>query len=397
MPGQAQVYQVCGCASDWLHLKGKGMMGQPKIVLMPGDGIGQDVMDAAHLVLDSLNLNAEYQYADIGWKFWCEEGDALPERTIAALKGATCALLGAITSKPIAESQQELRTELQGQNLCYRSPILRMRQMFDLYIGLRPCIAFPGNPLNYREGLDLTVFRENTEGLYTGIEFYPLPDDLRLAMKCYHSGIQRFNKIPGDEIALSLRIITAKAAQRIVKAAFTYAARYGYSKVTLVEKANVLRETSGLMIREALRVANDFPGVELEITNIDAQMMWLLKQPQNYGVLLTSNLFGDILSDLCAQLVGGLGFSPSGNIGDGFAIFEPSHGSAPKYAGQYVANPIAMILSVAMMLEWLNLSDKAKAVRRAVGEVIADKRLLTHDMGGDAKTLEIAREVAVRL
>jgi isocitrate/isopropylmalate dehydrogenase len=372
-------------------------MAQQRIVLMPGDGIGKEVMEAAQLVLDVLDLDAEYQYADVGWKFWCEEGDALPERTIAVLKGATCALFGAITSKPDAEARQELRSDLRDRGLIYRSPILRLRQMFDLYISLRPCVAFPGNPLNYRENIDLIVFRENTEGLYTGIEFHPITDDLLQTMARHHPGMRRFENIPGKEIALSLRVITAKGARRIAKAAFEYAARQGRTKVTLVEKANVLRETSGLMIREARRVAADYPGVELEVTNIDAQMMWLLKQPQDYGVMLTSNLFGDILSDLCAQLVGGLGFTPSGNIGDGFAIFEPSHGSAPKYAGRYVANPIAMILTVAMMLDWLNQTDKAKAVRCAVGEVIAEGRLRTRDMGGSAGTLEIAREVAGRL
>jgi 3-isopropylmalate dehydrogenase len=151
------------------------------------------------------------------------------------------------------------------------------------------------------------------------------------------------------------------------------------------------------MYREAEKVAAEFPEIDLEVTNIDAQVMWLVKKPEHYGVLVTSNLFGDILSDLCAQLVGGLGFTPSGNIGERFAVFEPSHGSAPKYAGQYVANPMAMILSVAMMLDWLQEEAMAGQVRRAVGEVIAEGRCRTRDMGGDSKTMEVAREVARRL
>ncbi len=371
-------------------------MAKHRIVLMPGDGIGVDVMDAAKFILDALGLDAEYEYADIGWKFWCEEGDPLPLRTIEALKKSSCALFGAITSKTNAEAQKELASGLQGKGLVYRSPILSLRQLFDLYISLRPCLAFDGNPLNFKDGLDLIVFRENTEGLYSGIEFSPLADDLRSVISRRHPLMERFQGTPGEDIALSLRVITARGARRIARAAFQYAQRLGYPKVTLVEKANVLRETSGLMKREAEKVAADFPDIDLEMTNIDAQVMWLVKEPQNYGVMVTSNLFGDILSDLCAQLVGGLGFTPSGNIGDSFAIFEPCHGSAPKYAGQYVANPLAMILSVAMMLDWLKEKTMAATVRGAVGEVIADGRCRTRDMGGKSKTMEVAREVARR-
>ena len=372
-------------------------MSKRTIVSMPGDGIGVDVMDAAKLVLDALSLDAEYEYADIGWKFWCEEGDPLPQRTIKTLKKSTCALFGAITSKSKEEANKELRNGLQGKELIYRSPILSLRQLFDLYVSLRPCLSFAGNPLNYKGGLELIVFRENTEGLYSGLEFFPLTDDLRAAINHHNPRMEIFQDTPGEDIALSLRVITLKGAQRIARAAFQYAARFGYPKVTLVEKVNVLRETSGLMSREAIKVAADFPTVDLEITNIDAQVMWLVKAPENYGVMVTSNLFGDILSDLCAQLVGGLGFTPSGNIGDTFAIFEPSHGSAPKYAGQYVANPMAMILTVAMMLDWLKEGAMAKQVRRAVREMVAEGSYRTRDMGGESKTMDVAKEVARRL
>lgn len=372
-------------------------MAKYKIALMPGDGIGVDVMDAAKLVLDALSLDAEYEYADIGWKFWCEEGNPLPQRTIKTLRKSTCALFGAITSKNKEEAQKELKNGLQGQGLIYRSPILSLRELFDLYVSFRPCLAFAGNPLNYKDGLELIVFRENTEGLYSGLELFPLTDNLRAAINHHNPRMEIFQDTPGEDIALSLRVITVMGAQRIARAAFQYAARFGYPKVTLVEKANVLRETSGLMHREAIKVAADFPSVDLEITNIDAQVMWLVKAPENYGIMVTSNLFGDILSDLCAQLVGGLGFTPSGNIGDNFAIFEPSHGSAPKYSGQYVANPMAMILTVAMMLDWLKEGAMAKQVRRAVREMVAEGSHRTRDMGGESKTMDVAQEVARRL
>ncbi len=304
-----------------------------RIAWMPGDGIGVEVMQAARVVLDAIGLDAEYVQADIGWEFWCKEGDALPARTIEILKSTDCALFGAITSKPKEEADAELAPDLRGKGLVYRSPIVRLRQMFDLYTNLRPCKAYPGNPLNYRDDIDLVVFRENTEGLYSGVEFHPLPDKVRRALEESSRAMSAFTDIASDDIALSARIITRRGAERIVRRAFEYARQYGYPTVTLVEKPNVLRETSGLMTRVARQVAKDFPEVQLWEANIDAIMMWLVKNPQQYGVMVTSNLFGDVLSDLAAQLVGGLGFAASGNIGDDYAVFEPTHGSAPKYAG----------------------------------------------------------------
>jgi isocitrate/isopropylmalate dehydrogenase len=335
-------------------------MSKHRIALMPGDGIGVDVMEAARLVLDAFDLDGEYIAADIGWKFWCNEGNPLPQRTIDILETCTCALFGAITSKPKDEAAKELAPELQDKGLIYRSPIVRLRQMFDLYTNLRPCKAYPGNSLNYRDDIDLVVFRENTEGLYSGVEFYPLPDELRQKLTKYSPSMDGFKDVQADEIAVSLRVITKKGARRIIRQAFEYARKFGYPKVTLVEKPNVLRETSGLMTREARMVASDYREVELEETNIDAQAMWLVKNPQDYGVMVTSNLFGDILSDLAAQLVGGLGFAASGNIGDDFAVFEPTHGSAPKYAGTYTANPIAMLSATKLMLDYLGENEMAR-------------------------------------
>jgi isocitrate/isopropylmalate dehydrogenase len=372
-------------------------MAKYRIAWMPGDGIGVDVMDAAGIVLDRLNLDAEYVPADIGWVFWCQEGDALPQRTIDLLKTCTCGLFGAITSKPKEEAARELAPDLRGKVPEYRSPIVRLRQLFDLYTNLRPCKAYLGNPLNYREDIDLVVFRENTEGLYSGIEFHPLPDELRAAINEHNPSMARFNRVPSDEIAISLRVITKDGAHRIIKRAFEYAHAHGYPTVTLVEKPNILRETSGLMTREARSLAREYPDVELWETNIDAQMMWLLKNPQDYGVLVTSNMFGDILSDLCAQLVGGLGFASSGNIGESFAVFEPTHGSAPKYAGQHKVNPMAMLLATRLMLDWLGETEKAEVLEGAIAGVLSEGELRTYDMGGSNSTLEVAHAVAERV
>ncbi len=368
-----------------------------RIAIMPGDGIGKDVMDAAQIVLDKINLDAEYIPADIGWEFWRTEGDPLPQRTIETLKTCDCALFAAITSKPKDEAEAELIPELQGRGLTYRSPIVRLRQMFDLYVNLRPCKAFQGNPLNYRDDIDLVVFRENTQGLYAGVEFYPLPDEVRAVMKAHNPRMAAFDDVPGADIALSTRIFTREGCRRILRAAFEYAKEHGYPTVTVVEKPNVIRETSGLMVREARKMAAEYPGIELWETNVDAMAMWLVKNPQDYGVLVSSNMFGDIISDLAAQLVGGLGFASSGNIGDNFAVFEPTHGSAPKYAGQYKVNPTAMLLAVKLMLGWLGEKETAAALERAIADVIAEEKVRTYDMGGNNTTLEVAQAVAERL
>jgi 3-isopropylmalate dehydrogenase len=207
----------------------------------------------------------------------------------------------------------------------------------------------------------------------------------------------RFEKIPLEDIALSCRIFTRDACQSIVHDAFEYAKKTGRPSVTVVEKPNVIRETSGLMIREARKIARDYPDIELWETNVDAMCMWLIKNPQDYSVLVASNMFGDIISDLCAQLVGGLGFASSGNIGDDYALFEPTHGSAPKYAGQYKVNPMAMLQSTKLMLEWLGETSKASALETGIAAVLQQGKVRTYDMGGDATTLDVAQAVADRI
>jgi len=368
-----------------------------RIAWMPGDGIGVDVMDAARIVLDAMELDAAYVPADIGWEFWRTEGDALPQRTVDTLRHCDCALFAAITSKPKEEAEGDLVPGLQGKGLVYRSPIVRLRQLFDLYVNLRPCKAFKGNPLNFRDDLDLVVFRENTQGLYAGVEFHPLPQSVRSALEEASPRMAAFQDVDSADIALSMRIFTREGCRRIVRQAFEYARTHRYATVTLVEKPNVIRETSGLMVREARKIAGEYPEIELWETNVDAMAMWLVKNPQDYGVIVSSNMFGDIVSDLCAQLVGGLGFAASGNIGDKFAVFEPTHGSAPKYAGQYVVNPTAMLLAVKLMLDWLDEQDMATRLEQAIATVIADGQVRTYDLGGSDGTLDVARAVAAQL
>jgi isocitrate dehydrogenase (NAD+) len=369
-------------------------MARSKIAWLPGDGIGVEVMEAAKLVLDAVGFDAEYHPGDIGWDFWCREGDAFPGRTIELLRSVDAAMFGAITSKPVREAERELNPSLQGKDLVYRSPIVRMRQQFDLYVCLRPCKAYPMNPLNYKEGINLVVFRENTEDLYSGVEFQTVPDRLRDTLLELSPPFKPFAGLPAGEYALSCKINTKKGSERIIRAAFEFAKKFGRKKVTVVHKANVVRATDGLFLETARRVARDYPEIPMDDANIDAMTMWLLKNPFNYDVLVAPNLYGDIISDLCAQMVGGLGFGCSGNIGEKLAVFEPTHGSAPKHAGKQKANPIATILAAKMMLDWLGEADRAKAIEGAVADVVREGKVRTYDMGGDSGTLDVARAVA---
>lgn len=363
-------------------------MAKYKIAWLPGDGVGIDVCDAVKIVLDRIGLDAEYIHGDIGWEFWVKEGDALPQRTLDLLNSTDCAFFGAITSKPKKEAARELAPELQNKGLSYASPIVRMRQLLDLYICLRPCKAFIGNPLNYKEDVDLVVFRENTEGMYIGVEYDEVPQEMK--------SLPNMSKIP-DDAAISIRSISRKGSERIVRAAFEYAKKHNRKSVTAIHKANVVRATCGVFLEEARKVAQEYPTIQFNEANIDAMAMWLLKNPYNYDVIVTTNLFGDIISDLCAQMVGGLGFGCSGNIGTNYAVFEPTHGSAPKYAGQYKVNPIASIMAAKMMLDWLGETEKAKALEEAVAEVVKEGKTRTYDMGGSSSTLDMAHAIADKI
>lgn len=367
-------------------------MSKRVVVTMPGDGIGEVVLPEAVRVLDAVGFAAKYVHADIGWKFWCEEGEALPQRTVELLAEHKLGLFGAITSKPRNDAVAELSDDLKGRGLTYYSPIVRMRQVFDLDVCIRPCRSYRGNPLNFvrRAGdsveepqVDAVIFRQNTEGLYCGVEWTDPPLAVRNALET-HPKMAGFKDVPGEDLAVSCRIFTRRGCQRIVRAAFEYAQRFGYRSVTICEKPNVIRETSGMMEETAAEIGKEFPDIQRWSTNIDAQMMWLTKNPEDYGVIVAGNMFGDIVSDGFAGLVGGLGFACSANIGADVAVFEPTHGSAPKYEklSPSIVNPIAMILSAVMMLDHIGEADKAERIRTAIADVIAEGEVSTYDLLG---------------
>ncbi|MDD3124263.1 MAG: isocitrate/isopropylmalate dehydrogenase family protein [Candidatus Kapabacteria bacterium] len=368
-----------------------------KIAWLPGDGVGSEVLEATKIVLDKLNFSAEYIHGDIGWEFWCKEGDAFPQRTIDLLHNVDAAMFGAITSKPVKTAEQELVPELQGKGLVYRSPIVRMRQTFDLYNCLRPCKAYPGNPLNYKDDIDIVMFRENTEDMYCGVEFNTVPEKLSATLKELSKPFAKYADMKGEDFAVSCKINTRKGCERIARAAFEFAKEHNRKKVTIVHKANVVRATDGMFLEICNQVAQEYPTIKVDNANVDAMTMWLLKNPDNYDVLVAPNLYGDIVSDLAAQMVGGLGFGCSGNIGDKLGVFEPSHGSAPKYTGLYKVNPIATILAAKMMLDWLGETELADKIENATAKVIREGKVRTYDMGGTSTTLEMGQAIADNL
>jgi isocitrate dehydrogenase (NAD+) len=364
------------------------------IVALPGDGIGVVVLNEALRVLKAAGFEAEYVFGDIGWDFWCREGNPLPQRTLDLIEKHKIALFGAITSKPNDEAKAELNPELQGKGYTYSSPIVGLRQHFDLDICVRPCKSYKGNPLNFvRRGkdntidepfVDVVIFRQNTECLYAGVEWTNPPKQVYDAFMTHKKFAANFGKVPVEELSISTRIFTRKATQRILEAAFEHAKKYDYKSVTVCEKPNVIRETSGLMWKLAKEIQkSSYPGIKLLNTNIDAQMMWLTKNPEDYGVIVAGNMFGDIASDGFAGLIGGLGFACSAQFSaDGIAVFEPTHGSAPKYADYAISivNPIAMIESACMMLDYLREDGVSTRIRKAVADVIEEGKVKTYDM-----------------
>ncbi|MFA5814987.1 MAG: isocitrate/isopropylmalate family dehydrogenase [Bacteroidales bacterium] len=391
------------------------------IVALPGDGIGTVVLEAAIRVLDAAGFEANYEYADIGWEFWKKEGNPLPDRTIKLLEQHKIGLFGAITSKPKDAAAAELAPELQGKGYVYASPIVGMRQLFDLDICIRPCRTYLGNPLNFvRRGadgnieepfIDVVIFRQNTECLYSGVEWSNPPEQVYEAFKTHKAFLKNFGKVPKEELSISARIFTKKYTGRILKAAFEHAKMKGYKSVTVCEKPNVIRETSGMMYKMAQDMQKDeYPEIQLWNTNIDAQMMWLTKNPEDYGVIVAGNMFGDIVSDGFAGLIGGLGFACSANLGEEIAVFEPTHGSAPKYANYPVSivNPIAMVASACLMLHHIGENSIATRIEKAVADVIAEGKVKTYDMmkmtgspdviqKGAASTIQMADAIIAKL
>ncbi len=325
----------------------------PRICIIPGDGVGQEVIPAAQRVLEALHLGLEFARADAGFELFQKTGDAIPQATLDAVRACDATLFGA-TSSPL--------TRVEG----YRSPILALRQELDLYANLRPIQTLP---IKFsRANVDLLIVRENTEGLYAGRE-----------------------RAENAETMIAERVITKRASERIARAAFQFAARRK-SHATIVHKANVLKLTDGLFRETCFEVAREFPNVRADEMLVDALAMRLITHPQNFDVIVTTNLFGDILSDEASALIGGLGVAPSGNIGANNAVFEPVHGSAPDIAGQAVANPLGAILSAAMALDYLRLHDAAARVRESVKRALA-QNVLTRDLGGAATTDEMTRAV----
>ncbi|MCK4922176.1 MAG: isocitrate/isopropylmalate dehydrogenase family protein [Bacteroidales bacterium] len=363
------------------------------IVSLPGDGIGRVVLEETIRVLNAAGFEAEYIEADIGWEYWKKEGNPLPDRTIKLLEKHKIGLFGAITSKPKDAAFDELSEDLKDKGLVYSSPIVGLRQHFNLDVCIRPCETYTGNPLNFiRRGaeesieepkVDVVIFRQNTEGLYGGVEWSDPPNDVYNAFLTHPKFKTNFGDTPKKELSVSTRIFTKKATGRILRAAFDYAKMYGYKSVTVCEKPNVIRETSGMMYKMAQQIQNDeYPDIELWNTNIDAQMMWLTKNPENYGVIVAGNMFGDIVSDGFAGLIGGLGFACSANLGEEVSVFEPTHGSAPKYA-EYetsIVNPIAMIASACMMLDHIDEKEVSEKIKKAIADVVIEGKTRTYDM-----------------
>ena len=326
-----------------------------KIAVIGGDGIGQEVMQACEYLLDNLDLEFSFEYGEAGFECFNKNGTTLPEETIRIANDSDAVLFGASTSTP-------------GEP----SPIINLRKELNVYANIRPIKSYKGVNC-IRDDIDFVIVRENTEGLYSQVEY-------------------------GDkDKMIAERHITKKASERISKAAFNLCIKRGESKVTCVHKSNVLKKTDGVFKESFYNVAKQYPQITSEDYYVDAMAMYLITQPQNFDVIVSSNLFGDILSDESAGLVGGLGLAPSGNIGDHNGLFEPVHGSAPDIAGKNIANPCSMILSASMMLDYLGEWEISNNIKDAVEKVIADCKIRTPDLGGDACTMDVTKAIVKEL
>lgn len=329
-----------------------------KITLIPGDGSGPEVIAAAKRVVEATGVAIEWEQAEAGAAMIEKYGTPLPDETIESIRRNGVALKGPVTT-PVGTG--------------FRSVNVAMRKIFDLYANVRPAKTYPGVISRY-DNIDLVVVRENTEDLYAGIEH-----------------------MVGEDAAESIKLITRKGCERIIRYAFDFAVREGRKKVTAVHKANIMKCTDGMFLDIARQIAKEYPQIEFNDSIVDAMCMRLAMHPEDYDVLVCPNLYGDIVSDLCAGLVGGLGLTPSANIGVSGAIFEPIHGSAPDIAGQHKINPTAAILSASLMLAHLGEAKAAADIEQAVTKVISEGKTLTQDMGGTASTEEFADAVIAAL
>jgi len=329
-----------------------------KAVLIPGDGIGREIAESVRAVSAALNTGIEWQECEAGAEYAEASGELIAPGTLDAIEACGWALKGP-TATPVGKG--------------FRSINVQLRQRFATYANLRPVHTLPGVPTRF-ENVDLVIVRENTEDLYKGIE-YMLTDD----------------------IANGVKLITRPACEKICRFAFDYARKNGRKKVTAVHKANIMKLTDGLFLRTFREVAEDYPDIEANDCIIDALCMKLVQRPEQFDVLVAPNLYGDIISDLCAGLVGGLGFAPSANIGDKTRIYEAVHGSAPDIAGQDKANPSAILMAFAMMLNDLGMTDKADKLNAAIQAQVAEGKVITADIGGTAGTKEFTQAVIARL
>ena len=328
------------------------------VTLIPGDGSGPEVIAAAKRVVEATSVPIEWDEMEAGAAMIEKYGTPLPDRVLDSIRRTGVALKGPITT-PVGTG--------------FRSVNVALRKTFDLYANVRPAKTLPGLAGRF-ENVDLVIVRENTEDLYAGIEH-----------------------MVGEDAAESIKLITRKGCERIVRYAFEYAVREGRKKVTAVHKANIMKCTDGLFLDVARQIAKEYPQIAFDDSIVDAMCMRLVMHPEDYDVLVCPNLYGDIVSDLCAGLVGGLGLTPSANIGEDGAIFEPIHGSAPDIAGQHKINPTAAILSASLMLAHLGEAEAAASITHAVTTVIAAGKMLTQDMGGNASTEEFADAVIAAL
>jgi molybdenum cofactor synthesis domain-containing protein len=359
-------------------------MENKKVLVLPGDGIGKEVCDAAIPVLAALNLPIDLMYGDIGWESWTTGGNPVPQATWDQIDQVDAILLGAITSKAKRQAEQELPPALQGKNHKYVSPVIQLRQRLGLFANVRPSFYIAGNGKPYR----MSVIRENTEGLYAGFDYRGVPEPFRPLIQ--HANLEKYGY---DAASCTLRLQTKLGLERLFEFAFAHAVEKGFDKVTFADKPNVMRE-SGDFAQEIFHdIAARFPGIEADIQNVDAVALWLVTRPEKFGVIVAENMFGDILSDLAGGVMGGLGLAPSANYGERVAYFEPVHGSAPGMVGMNKANPGAMFLSIAMMLEYLGFAEAATTIEDAVREAVRKSANLTYDFGGSAGTDAFASEV----
>lgn len=321
------------------------------ITLIPGDGVGPQIVEAARRVIDASGVAINWEVVEAGEAVIEQHGTPLPQHVLDSIKKNKVALKGPLTT-PVGKG--------------FRSVNVTLRQELNLYANVRPARNLPGVETRY-SGVDLVIVRENTEDLYAGIE----------------------HRV-GKDAAESIKIITREASLRIARYAFAFARREGRRKVTAVHKANIMKLSDGLFLDCARQIAGEYPDIEFEEYIVDAMCMKLVQTPENYDVLLLPNLYGDIVSDLCAGLVGGLGVAPGANVGDEAAVFEPVHGSAPRHAGLNRVNPLAIVLSGVMMLKHLGETDAAKKIEAAVITVLQEKKSLTYDLGGSAGTSDMA-------